>query len=92
MLLRKCQELHRLHKGLMAVFILISEREKWMTRDIRRLLNAAALNPSQKKYLESLVQSVAEITKKLTRKVEKLQSEFGLVGVPFVLNGTVALQ
>jgi len=75
----------------MTVFILIAEREKWMTRDIRRFMNAETLNFSQRKYLESLVQSVSEITKKLSSKIQRLQSEFPIIGVPFILNKIVFL-
>lgn len=90
-MLEKCWELHRVHKRLIPVFILASEREKLVKKDIRFFLNLTAPTRQQNVYLKSLVQTLANITEKLVSKISCLQSEMPLVGNPFIVNKTVML-
>jgi len=91
MLLEKCIELNRMKKELVPIFILISEREKRIHRDIDNLIFSPIISEAQQKYLENLVQNLGGITKKLTIKLNSFLDDHKNFSDNFIINNEVFL-
>ena len=87
--MEKCEELHKIHRNLIPIFILINEREKWINNDVKQFLSSNVTNVDQKPYFESLIQTLKEITTKITSKITKLQTQYSIISGPFLINRVV---
>ena len=87
--MEKCEELHKIHRNLIPIFILINEREKWINNDVKQFLSSNVTNVDQKPYFVSLVKTLKEITAKITSKITKLQAQYTIISGPFIINRIV---
>ena len=87
--MEKCEELHKIHRNLIPIFILINEREKWINNEVKQFLSSNVTNVDQTPYFASLIQTLKEITTKITSKITKLQTQYSIISVPFLINRVV---
>ena len=88
-LLKRCLELYKIRENIIPIFLLIGERERRVNRDIRMFMNLKTMNEIQLKYLESLTQTLAKITKKNIIKISELKDAHSFLGKNFIINGMV---
>jgi len=88
-LLKKCLELLKIREKVIPIFLLINEREKRVNRDIKVFLNLTELNEIQKRYLQSLVQTLKEVTNKIVSRISQFKKDHPSIGKQFLIDGTV---
>jgi len=83
--------LYQIRRKLIRICVLIDEREKLLKEHIMKVTKLTTIGRTRLRYLNSLIQSLKEITAKLIDRITQLQHEHPLIGSSFIYNNEVSV-